>query len=169
MLFTVKTQPTPPEKHVPFMTSSPSTASLKIFFNEISKLPNNEFHTGNSKPNHCKWEIWGIRMYTVGYYYLSLPIQFNKKSGKFCKSPFLVQIMWHLRLLWLVLDTLYLISRIPSVTPSSEGGKEFLNFYVHTVTRWMAAVLGILVAADQDGIVELLNTLFKTRCVWRGN
>lgn len=147
----------------------PSTSTMKIYSNEICRMFDKSFSNKKKQNSFCGWEKWFIRMFSIGYYLLCIPIRFDIKSGKFWKcSSTLVLGLWLLRVLWLILDTTYLLSQILSITQASVGSEEFLSFYTHTLTRWVATVTAILLAVDKDGIVVVINVLFKSRCVWKG-
>ncbi len=96
-----------------------------------------------------------------------IPIKYNKTTSKFhvTTNPF-VYYIWLLRIFLLLLDNIYLSTQFRNVTTTSVDAEEFMNFYVHALSRITASFMTISVAFGLEGTVYLFNVIYKTRIIW---
>lgn len=114
------------------------------------------------------WELAFLSGVKGGSLLLVLPFSINKDATFVLPCGVLKNIAWHTLLLFYWIDICYLASVAKHVTLSRFPETEYVNFYVHLLSRLLAGVLAIIVAADKKRMKSFINVLVHTQRKFKG-
>ncbi|CAL8125449.1 unnamed protein product [Orchesella dallaii] len=113
------------------------------------------------------WEKWYVRFVELAYLTQCLPVRYHSSEGvlRVTKDRF-VKLLWFLRIIGLTLDNIYLIIISSKVTLESVGEKEFVDFWIHTISRVLGCIITWSFILDVQATCQMFNTMLATRRTW---
>ncbi|CAL8125447.1 unnamed protein product [Orchesella dallaii] len=122
----------------------------------------------NKPVDIAPWEKAVGKLVNIANLSCTLPVKFSFSTGViYVSKSKLKRCIWLLRLVWLTLDSVYLLIISPQVKLASVGEKEFLGFWTHTVSRLVACIISWAVAIDLQANTTLFNAIMTTRRMWK--
>lgn len=117
------------------------------------------------------FEVWEEAFFNLvkgGSFLLVLPFRLDKEAAIVLPCKVLPNVAWHILLLLYWLDVCYMASVARHVTLSRFPEKEFVNFYVHFLSRMTAGVLAVIIAADKELMRNFHNVMVHLQRNFKG-
>ncbi len=102
------------------------------------------------------------RLWKSGQLFNAIPFHFDTSKNALIPSPFFPhRLIWLASLLFYLLDVLYMSQIRRTVNLDKVSEDEFVNFYVHFITRLVASVLLIHLSLNTFEFSQFTKFLFK--------
>lgn len=111
--------------------------------------------------NLLLWEHAIFQLIKLGSALGVLPFKIDITHRLFCHAGVFRKTVWYFLLLYYSLDIIYLASVAKLVTLLDFDETEFVNFYLHFLSRLTAGVLAIILASVKDSVMQLYNLLIQ--------
>lgn len=104
-----------------------------------------------------------LKLVKLGSILHVLPLQVNFSRSTITQGGAFRNTVWHLILFAYCLDLCYLTCVANRVTLKKFSETEFVNFYLHFISRLTAGVLAITLVFLQNSLIQFYNILIQTQ------
>lgn len=130
--------------------------SIKLKLKSKSSIKK-QFYQKSTQKSH---QFWLAQLIKTCNFFNFLPFSFNPESGLATRSSNSKFFLWIFQLFLFTADVASMFSISPEVTLTSVNQKEFLDFYIHFLSRFAAMLLLWIAYLSHSDICFHLNVLF---------
>lgn len=114
-----------------------------------------------------RWQKAIVRILKTGHCLFIFPFYYNPATQDIKLGSLWRLMIWYFVLFCYGLDLCYLTHISVEVTLENSSEKEFLDFYIHTCSRYVAWFIQLAPVLSMQELVQFLNGLFKMRQRWQ--